>query len=143
MALKVYCERGGYRRELRALEEAGTIELVHFPYEGHNQRVHKQAMPSKVTADCTYLTADSSLPISSTVESERFQDILRILGKEHEFDARHLDSAYKSGCSCFLTPDKRDIANKSVELEALLGLKVFHATDGWKAFMSYLEKFGD
>jgi hypothetical protein len=140
MALKVYCERGAYRKELRVFEESGAIQLVHFPYEGHNQRVRSQATPSKVTADCTYLTCDSSLPIGSMQESEKFQDILGLLGREHEFDARHLDSAYKSGCACFLTPDKKDIAKRSAELEGLLGLKVFHSDDGWNDFVAYVEK---
>jgi hypothetical protein len=139
MALRVYCERGGYRRELRALEKAGAIQLVHFPYEGRTRRVRTQANPSKITADCTHITFDSSVPIGSMTQSEKFQDILRIVGKDNEFDARHLDSAYKSGCSCFLTPDKRDISKKSAELEVLLGLKVFNAVDGWSDFMHYVE----
>jgi hypothetical protein len=140
MALKVYCERGAYRQELRVLEEAGTIQLVDFPYEGLNKKVRAQADPSKVTMDSTYITSDSSLPIGSMIESEKFEDILRIVGRDHEFDARHLDSAYKSGCACFLTPDKRDIASKSQDLEALLGLQVFHCIDGWNDFMDCLER---
>ena len=61
--VKVYCERGAYRKELSALQRASRIELVHFPYEGKNKRVKLGATPSLITADGTYLTADSDIRI--------------------------------------------------------------------------------
>jgi hypothetical protein len=135
---KVYCERGAYRRELRDLENGGLIQLVHFPYEGHNRKVRTQATPSVVTFDTTYITADSTVPIGEMVESDKFRQILAIIGSSNEFDARHLDSAYKSGCDCFLTPDKADIVRNSNDLERLLGIRIFSATDDWSKFFAYV-----
>lgn len=32
--IKVYCERGAFRKELKFLEKDGLVQLLHFPYEG-------------------------------------------------------------------------------------------------------------
>jgi hypothetical protein len=136
--LKVYCERGAYRTELRSMERDGLIQLLHFPYEGHNRRIRTRATPSVVTWDTTYVTLNEILDSADVmVGSEKFSQIRMIIGA-NEFDARHLDSAYKSRCDCFLTPDKRDIADKSVQLESLLGLKIFHAESQWDEFIAYV-----
>jgi len=49
-----------------------------------------------------------------------------LIGEQTEGDARHLDSAYKSGCRAFFTQDGRDILDHAAELEPLLGLRLFH-----------------
>jgi hypothetical protein len=135
---KVYCERGAYMPALRDLVASGLIELVHFPYEGHNRKVRGQATPSKVTCDTTYVTADSAIPIGEMVESDKFPQIMAVLGSAEEFDARHLDSAYKSRCDCFLTPDKKDIVRNASKLEPLLGLKIFCPSDQWSEFEAFV-----
>jgi hypothetical protein len=136
--LRVYCERGAYRKELAALQRASRIELVHFPYEGKNKKVQPGATPSLVTADGTYLTADSSTRIGDLDGSAKLSRIREILGSSNEYDARHLDSAFKSSCDCFLTPDKADIARNAEALEHLLGLRIFHNTDDWEAFLEFV-----
>lgn len=136
--LKVYCERGAYRKELRELQSSGLIQLVHFPYEGHNRKIRVRATPSVVTMDTTYVTCDDNTPIGEMTASGLFEKIREIVGEKNEFDARHLDSAYKSGCHCFLTPDKYDIVSKAAQLEDLLGLKIFHGTDDWGRFESHV-----
>jgi hypothetical protein len=124
--MRVYCERGAYLPKLSSLERAGAIELVHFPYEGNNRKVIRHASPSIVTADCTCIAADGLITVDQYAESPKITAIREIVGFQNEFDVRHLDSAYKTGCKCFLTPDKRDIVVHSKALEALLGLRVFH-----------------
>lgn len=137
---RVYCERGAYRRDLTDFERSGLIQIVHFPYEGRNKKIRTRATPSKVTCDSTYITWDDATPIGQMTPSSKFVAILRIVGKANEFDARHLDSAYKSCCHCFLTPDRRDIASNAEDFEELLGFKVFHAITGWKEFVSYVQE---
>lgn len=137
--MKVYCERGAYSPKLRDLEKNGLITLIHFPYEGHNRNIKQQAIPSVVTVDCTYITADSEIPISQCSESSKMESIRAIVGAQSEFDARHLDSVYKSECGCFLTPDKKDIADRAAPLEALLGFKVFHPPTQWEEFVAFVE----
>ena len=135
---KVYCGRGAYNKRLRALESEGLIQLVHFPYEGRNRRIRVQATPSIVTWDCTYITMDSAIPIGEMAASEKYSEILAIIGSNNDFDARHLDSAYKSACACFLTPDKRNITRNSSDLEILLGFRIFHGVDDWKEFLAFV-----
>lgn len=53
-------------------------------------------------------------------------------------DAKHLDSAYKTGCSLFLTGDKGDIVAKKLALKDLLGIRVFCFQEDWNEFLSLL-----
>jgi hypothetical protein len=78
------------------MERDGLIQLLHFPYEGHNRRIRTRATPSVVTWDTTYVTLNEILDSADVmVGSEKFSQIRMIIGA-NEFDARHLDSAYKS-----------------------------------------------
>ena len=138
--LKVYCERGAYRKELSALQRASRIELIHFPYEGKSRRVQPGATPSLITADGTYITADTAIHIGDMDGSAKLSSIREIVGSSNEYDARHLDSAFKSSCDCFLTPDKADIARNAEALEHLLGLRIFHNMDDWEAFLDFVDQ---
>jgi hypothetical protein len=138
MAIKVYCERNATRPWLTELERQGKIVLVQFPYDGHNRRVRQRATPSVVTADSTYVTCDMMIPINDMVESEKCEQIRRIIGKENEGDARHLDSAYKSGCGAFLTTDKADILQNTAALEPVLGFRLFHPDEDHDRFLAFI-----
>jgi hypothetical protein len=133
--LRVYCERGAWRRELGQLERAGKVELTAFPYEGKSRRTPLAATPSRVTCNETNVSCDSEILISDTVESEKYAEILEIVGRANELDVRHIDSAYKSGCAAFLTPDKDDIIAHRDELRRLLAMSFFHTRDDWNEFL--------
>ena len=94
--IKVYCERGAFRKELKSLEKDGLVRLLHFPYEGRNRKVAETDTPSTLTADMTCWTADSMIRISDMCESDRYSEVLRCVGGNNWRDALHLDSAYKS-----------------------------------------------
>ncbi len=158
MLIKVYCERSAMREWLADLKRQGTIVLVHSPYDndGRLPRRMRPATPSVVTADATAFTADMTIPISDMVESEKCEDIRRIIrrddeelitaewgiiGKETEGDARHLDSAYKSACRAFLTTDKYDILRHAAKLEALLGFRLFHPDEDRDRFLAFVADF--
>jgi len=94
-----------------------------------------------------------TIPFSDMEGSEKFEQIRRIIrrsnekkieapagliGQRTEGDARHLDSAYKSGCRAFFTTDIQDILNHAAELEVLLGLRVFHPDDDRDRFLTFL-----
>ena len=111
---------------------------MHFPYEGDSRRIKTQATPSDLTTDSFYVTCDSEIKIDQTLGSEKLADIRTIVGKDKTFDCWHLDSAYKSQCSCFLTRDKTDIVSKAKALEALLGMRIFHSVDDWDSFLRYV-----
>ncbi len=68
--------------------------------------------------------------------SYHFDEILSIFGREHRRDALHVDSAFKSGCSAFITQDS-DILKHKARLEGLLGIRFFHPD----AELSGLEQF--
>ena len=135
----VYCERGALSPELKRLACDKKIVLLHFPYEGHTKKI-TIGTPSLVTADATYLTADSSLRIDQMDPSEKFHAIRSIIGFQNEYDARHIDSAYKNHCVCFVTRDKKDILTKRHELENLLSLRFFHPDDDLTELLAFLDR---
>ncbi len=80
--------------------------------------------------DSTLITADDiGIRISDTDESEIFESIARIIGRNHFNDIRHIDTAYKENCKIFISPDKGDIISKAAELEKLTGIKFFYHKD--------------
>src|SRR2546425_66817 len=126
--IKVYCEDAAFRPYLKALEDAGRITLVRFPYENKNRRT-KRARPSRITCDAKLIFCDDTEITCADSESEmweRIQAIVRREGRPNDYDVRHIDSAYKTGCGSFFTCDKRDILNRRAELEALLPMRFFH-----------------
>jgi len=152
-ALTVYVERNAMRPWLTTLSKQGTIALVSFRYNGHNPSGVEVAMPSVVTADSTWVTFDMTIPISDMEGSDKFEQIRRIIrranekqvegpagliGQKTEGDARHLDSAYKSGCRALFTTDKQDILSHAAELEVLLDVRCFHPDDDEDQFMRFL-----
>lgn len=123
---KVYCEHGALTSKLKALQKSGRIELVHFPVDLTRSRsIHATAAPSKVRWQDLGLSWDeSSFPWDQAVGSEKFVDILDVIGRQNRRDALHVDSAYKTGCACLVSAD-RDILNVRERLFDLLALKVF------------------
>jgi hypothetical protein len=91
-----------------------------------------------VTADSPYWTADSDVKISDMTESNMFDSIAEIIGRENRFDVQHIDSAYKTRCDCFLTPDGRDIISHREELEQLLSIRFFHVPAELDAFEAFV-----
>ncbi len=151
-AVRVYVERNAMRPWLTELSRQGRIVLVLFPYDGHNPSGVRLATPSVVTADSTWLTWDMTIRVSDMEGSEKFERVRQIvrrekenvrdvpaglIGEQTEGDARHLDSAYKSGCRAFFTQDRRDILDHAAALEDLLALRLFHP-DEEERFMAFL-----
>lgn len=91
-----------------------------------------------VTYDTTHLTADSTLKISGMEGSPLLDRIRSIVGRQNEFDARHIDSAYKSNADCFLTSDYDDIISNRTALEALLGIHFFHIPSEVERFHRFI-----
>jgi hypothetical protein len=137
--LRVYCDTGGYKPELKALESAGRISVYQFMYENWNSKIRNKAVPSQPTwKELNYKTwkhLDGFTWDDFERVSDRRVQIEALLGPENLRDAKHLDSAYMTRCQVFLTSDKDDIASRAIELEALLGFKVFHVQEGWQAFL--------
>lgn len=135
--VKVYCDTGAFRKELKDLEAAGQVTLVMFPYENRNRRIADVGVPSQMTwKDLKNFTWDT-LPgtWNDYTGSEKYSSIAAIIGKQNRGDTMHLDSAYKSGCLCFFTRDKSNIYAKKTELESLLGIKIYHPDTDWIEFL--------
>ena len=137
--IKVYCERGALRNELNQLKKDGLVQLIHFPYEGHAKKLEITDIPSVITADMTHMTCDSTIRIGDCDYSEKIDGIKSIIGN-HEFDARHIDTAYKNRCKFFLSRDKDDIIGHAKELEELLGVEFLHPDDDWEYFLKAVSK---
>jgi len=67
--------------------------------------------------------------VSDYSSGRHFKEILSIIGPGNRRDALHVDSAFKSGCSVFITQDHH-ILDHRAQLEALLGIKFFHPVVG-------------
>ncbi len=137
--MKIYCEHGALTARIKRLGRSGRIELVHFPYDpnSRSRRIPSIGRPSNAQI------RDLNLPImhlpgaiADYSGSGHFDQILSILGPEHRRDALHVDSAFKSGCSAFITQDS-DILKRKARLESLLGIRFFHPD----AELSHLEQF--
>ena len=117
-------------KEVKELRNLDNIELIGFPFENPNKKVTRSDNPSLLMVDSTLITADDiGIRISDTDESEIFENIARIIGRNHFNDIRHIDTAYKENCKIFISPDKGDIISKAAELEKLTGIKFFYHKD--------------
>jgi hypothetical protein len=136
----VYCYTGGYRKELKGMEQNGLIKLMQFHYENRNKNIKSAAPPSKPTwEEMNYswnelpkLTWDD---LDKT--SGKYNRIKDLIGKENARDIKHLDSAYMAQCDAFITSDKDDISSKKNEIYQLLNIRVFHFHVDWENFVSY------
>ncbi len=125
--VKVYCEHHALTSEVKAWARAGSIELVHFPYDpqSHSRRIPGIAKPSAAQIkDLNLPIRDMPGAFGDCKASEHFVKILSIVGHQHRRDALHVDSAFKSGCSVFITRDS-DILNQKDQLTDLLAIKFF------------------
>lgn len=135
--LKVYCDAGGYRRELKAMSRDGRIELVQFHYENRNKHIKSIAPPSKPTFDemnYAYNELGDLTFDDLGKQSSKIAGITGIIGPKNKRDIKHLDSAYLAGCHAFITSDKGDICSKKEAIFASLGIRIFHFQDDWKEF---------
>jgi hypothetical protein len=125
--LRAYCEHGALTPEIKSWARDGCIELVHFPYDpgSHTRKIPGIAAPSGAQIrDLNLPINDLPGSISEYKGSERFQEILAIVGHENRQDALHIDSAFKSQCVVFITTDSHILQHK-VKLLRLLGIQFF------------------
>ena len=130
--MKIYCDTGGFRQELKYLQDTGVIELYSFKYENKNKHIRKSGCPSKVTYnDLKHYSYNDLEGICYTdfSGSNKYEQIVSVIGVENRVDILHLDSAYKSQCEVFLTSDKHDIWIKREELFLILGMRIFHVAE--------------
>jgi len=137
--VRVYCDSGGFRSDLKQLELGGVITLYTFPYENENKKIAGMGLPSEMTwSDMKFPWSYYTASWSDYKGSDQYQLILDIVGKENRKDAMQLDTAYKSRCHYFFTSDKSDICSKREKLEELLGFKIYHPIEDWAEFMKAL-----
>ena len=106
--IKVYCDNGGYQRDLKGLETKRRIELVMFPHENKTKKIKNSGLPTKMTInDMQHSIFTYTQPIAEFIKSDRFDEMLVLIGHDNRKDVQHLDSAYKSKCSIFITSIKR------------------------------------
>lgn len=142
--IKVYCDTGGFTPNLLNLEREGLISVHQFKYENPNKRIRSEVIPSALTyadlANYTYEGLEQAVKTYADFQrnSEKFRAILGIIGNHNHKDARHIDSAYLTGCEVFLTSDKDDIWSHRFELKELLGITIFHTQTEWESFLMYI-----
>ena len=137
--IKIYCDSGGFRKELKELEKQGKIQLIMFPYENKNKKILSKGVPSEMRWNDTRILTWGDMTGYAWGDfrgSDKYAEILLILGDNNRRDVLHLDSAYQNGCFCFLTRDKEHILRNKYEIARLLSLRIFHSDDDWKGFLS-------
>lgn len=141
MSLIVYCDTGGYRKELKKYGK--NITLVMFEYENTNKNISNDCLPA---SNLTYDDLENSpatvgdLTFDSFDSSDKIKQIEQIVGKENQKDVFHLDSAFKSNCDIFLTSDNDDIYSNKEDLEKLLSFKIFLSTKQLPLIEDYINK---
>ncbi len=138
---RVYCDTGGYRKELLQLEKSGVIQLTTYAYENSTKKIKGRSPgsnPSWDEGDSTWDVDDGSWDDSAKV-SDQWEKILNLVGTQNQKDAKHLDSAYMAECNIFLTSDFDDISSKAKSILSLLGIHVFHSTKDWDAFLDFMK----
>ena len=147
--VRVYCDTGGWTEQLGELERTGLISVHQFKYENRSRRITHGAIPSALTYDdapkYTYndLRKDKFLSVASSEVlagvNSKLPELVAVVGGSSDMDARHLDSAYMTGCLAFLTSDRGDILSKREQLLLITGLRVFHAKDDWLEFERFVQ----
>ena len=138
--IRIYCDTGAYLKALAGLESEGHISLHQFKYENRSKRIRGTALPSELNYDelknYTYDELGSLTYSELGGVNSKLDEIIAIVGVHNRADARHLDSAQMSGCSVFLTSDKKDIWSKRNSLKAVTGLTIFHIPAEWEQFIA-------
>ena len=137
--MKVYCEHGALTRELKRLEQEGRVTLFLYPYEMRTNKIKALAHPSDPTwEESNTAWEEEEGTWNDLLPSSKFKSILRIVGCANVRDAKHIDSAHKSGCQAFFSPDRKDITSKGQFLEKLVGIKFYHSHE-IGPFLDYLD----
>ena len=143
--LRVYCDTGGFRTELLELARTGKVSLFQFKYENRNRHIKQVATPSSPSWKQMNYTWDEMrrTPGFEGItydnigdQSPKFHELLAVVGVSNRTDAQHLDSAYATKCSIFLTSDKNDIWSKREAIREVTGLVVLHVQDDWAEFLT-------
>ena len=130
MKFRIYCDSGGFSKELGQLEKRGIIEIFHYPYESRNSKIKNKALPSEMRwGDMIEPWGKEFYPWKDYVGSEKFDELVRMLNIKNRKDALHLDSAYITNCHFFVTSDKGDIFSSRNEISRLLNISVCLHTD--------------
>ncbi len=116
------------------------MELLHFPYDenSRSKKLSPKLAPSKANWN------DMNIPWDSVqgswedmAASERFEEILAIIGATNRKDALHVDTAHKADCDAMVTVDD-DILSKRDQLKGVTGLDIFHPIRDEKALRDFV-----
>jgi hypothetical protein len=126
--MKIYVDTGGNTKQLRPLHAAGAVVLIGADIDRHPY-THKRGTEVRSTLETwdkdkgTWDEDDETWDDEDNA-SEIYPALVRLVGRNN--DTRHLDTAYRNGCSVFLTSDKDDLWHRREDIERLTGIRVFH-----------------
>ncbi len=138
----IYCEPGGYAKKLKKIFN-NKIEIKYFPYDSNSYAriIQRDAVPSGANWEEINLKLEEIFfPFDTFNYSEKYQEIKRIVGGNNRMDILHIDSAYKSNCSCFITRDKGDILKNALSLEKITGIKFFHPEENFDELVNFINE---
>ncbi|QTN28788.1 hypothetical protein HZ993_02765 [Rhodoferax sp. AJA081-3] len=147
--LQIYCDTGGYMPQLRPYVIDGRAKLFQFRYDDNrNPKIKHAAVPTQPTfREMNYTWAElkqieelKSLTWDDLESSsDKFEELKLIIGGSNLKDAKHVDSAYRAGCSVLLTGDKDDLWSKREQIFQAVGIRILHNPDDWPALEAMLQ----
>lgn len=126
--LKVFVDAGGYTKAAGELQRAGLISLHHARVESRIKKSIKvvPVAGQRWSDDKAGESWAEDVGSWDDAEPSKHAKAIRAIVSQHE-DSLQLDSAYRAGCSVFLTSDKGDIWRHRDAIEQLLRMKVLHS----------------
>lgn len=121
------------------------IDFIQWPLEGKTKRVQEFGLPAgEITwndlnhvtwDDLDFCTWDDFNP------TDKYEQILSIVGKQNREDCIHFDIAVKNNCCFYLTSDK-DFLQKKEHLHALTQIQIYDPaiSDGLDRFLAALRE---
>lgn len=147
---KIYLDRNVDVRTVRnaTIDALGNIgiEFIQWPLEGKSRRIKEYGLPAgEITwNDLNHITWDELdfCAWDDFKPTDRYEQIVAIVGKQHRGDCIHFDIAVKNGCLFYLTSDK-DFLHRKEELEALSGIRIYDPAtpNSLKSFLTALKEY--
>lgn len=142
--LRIYCDTGagGHKLLSKIKKLIKNVEFYGVPSENANKHL-KNGKPSAKSLDEMGGSLDdyTSCSLDEIYISPKYPDLLELIDKQNIRDVQHLDSAYRTGCSIFLTSDCRDIYKKREKINSIIDIKIFNPHKKLEELMNYLDVY--
>ena len=117
------------------------IKFLQWPVDKRNKNIKDFGLPAgEITWSDDNLTwEESNFTWADYSPTEKYEQVIQIIGKNNRRDCIHFDVAIKNKCHFFLTEDK-DFLQKRDQLEVLSCVEIFDPSKHLDEFIESLKK---